>query len=172
MKRNILIAITLLMAFSAALAAEVGAPPTPLGWPFAAVAKDMKLHNATSINGKTIGTVPTDTELSFRESEIYEHWIYIDDNEQNVHGWCLDYGGYYGDKSNRDPDESAYQDALDYAYITLGHNPEAFKRESSEDLICDNEETADEAAVQTVDGDYDKALDKAVNNKKAKHYSS
>lgn len=161
MKKVILCAVTLIVSLMTIQAVETGCPPTPLGWPFTAVVKDLKLHEAASIDGKVIGTVPTDVELSFRESEEAEHWIYIDDNDRRIHGWCLDWGGYYGDKSNRDPDESNYKSALDYAYTTLRHNPKAYQRE--DDAVCDYDEAAD--AGSSVDASYDDALDKAAASK-------
>lgn len=141
MIRYYLCTILLSMAFATTFAIEKGVPQTPLSRPFTAVAKNMSIYKSTSIEGKVIGTIPTEVELSFRESNEYEHWIYIDDTKHNVHGWVLDYGGYYGDKTNRDPDNSAYQNALDYACTTLGYNPEAFKRQGYASTTCDNGET-------------------------------
>lgn len=156
-------AVSLMVAF----AVEKGRPVTPLEHPFTAVVKNLKLYDSASINGKVIGTVPAEVELSFRESDESEHWIYIDDADHSIHGWCLDWGGFYGDKSNRDPDTSVYQDELDYAYTTLGYNPKAYQREGS--AICDYDEEADGA----VDAGYDNAIDKAVTSKKArKGYAS
>lgn len=76
----------LTLAFAATNSAETGVPPTPLANPFTAVAKDMHLYNTTSIDSKVIGTVPTEIGLSFRESDKYEHWIYLDDSQHNIHG--------------------------------------------------------------------------------------
>lgn len=174
MKRVILSVLALAASLIAAFAVETGCPATPLGWPFTAVVKDLKLYDSASIDGKTIGTVPPEVELAFRESEESEHWIYIDDGDRGVHGWCLDWGGFYGDNSNRDPDVSAYQNALDYAYVTLGHNPKAYQRDDSS--VCDYDEEADEAAADagsSVDAGYDDALDKAVASKASgRKYSS
>lgn len=174
MKRVILSVLALAASLIAAFAVETGCPATPLGWPFTAVVKDLKLYDSASIDGKTIGTVPPEVELAFRESEESEHWIYIDDGDRGVHGWCLDWGGFYGDDSNRDPDVSAYQNALDYAYVTLGHNPKAYQRDDS--AVCDYDEEADEAAADagsSVDAGYDDALDKAVASKASgRKYSS
>lgn len=166
MKRVILSVLALAASLIAAFAVETGCPATPLGWPFTAVVKDLKLYDSASIDGKTIGTVPPEVELAFRESEESEHWIYIDDGDRGVHGWCLDWGGFYGDDSNRDPDVSAYQNALDYAYVTLGHNPKAYQRDDSS--VCDYDEEADETAAEPgspVDAGYDDALDNAVASK-------
>lgn len=166
--------LALAASLIAAFAVETGCPATPLGWPFTAVVKDLKLYDSASIDGKTIGTVPSEVELAFRESEESEHWIYIDDGDRGVHGWCLDWGGFYGDDSNRDPDVSAYQNALDYAYVTLGHNPKAYQRDDS--AVCDYDEEADETAAEpgsSVDAGYDDALDKAVASKASgRKYSS
>ncbi len=174
MKRVILSVLALAASLIAAFAVETGCPATPLGWPFTAVVKDLKLYDSASIDGKTIGTVPPEVELAFRESEESEHWIYIDDGDRGVHGWCLDWGGFYGDDSNRDPDVSAYQNALDYAYVTLGHNPKAYQRDDS--AVCDYDGEADEAAADagsSVDAGYDDALDKAVASKASvRKYSS
>ncbi len=166
MKRVILSVLALTVSVVAALAVETGCPSTPLGWPFTAVVKDLKLYDSASIEGKVIGTVPPEVELAFRESEESEHWIYIDDGDRGVHGWCLDWGGFYGDSSNRDPDVSAYQNTLDYAYVTLGHNPKAYQRDDS--AVCDYDEEADETAAEPgspVDAGYDDALDNAVASK-------
>lgn len=166
MKRVILSVLALVASLIAAFAVETGCPSTPLGWPFTAVVKDLKLYDSASIEGKVIGTVPPEVELAFRESEESEHWIYIDDGDRGVHGWCLDWGGFYGDDSNRDPDVSAYQNTLDYAYVTLGHNPKAYQRDDS--AVCDYDEEADETAAEPgspVDAGYDDALDKAVASK-------
>ena len=166
MKRVILSVLALTVSVVAALAVETGCPSTPLGWPFTAVVKDLKLYDSASIEGKVIGTVPPEVELAFRESDESLHWIYIDDADHRVHGWCLDWGGFYGDSSNRDPDVSAYQNSLDYAYVTLGHNPKAYQRDDS--AVCDYDEEADEAAAEAespVDAGYDDALDNAVASK-------
>ena len=174
MKRVILSVLALTVSVVAALAVETGCPSTPLGWPFTAVVKDLKLYDSASIEGKVIGTVPPEVELAFRESDESLHWIYIDDADHRVHGWCLDWGGFYGDSSNRDPDVSAYQNTLDYAYVTLGHNPKAYQRDDSS--VCDYDEEADEAAAEAgsaADADYDDALDKAVASKASgRKYSS
>lgn len=166
MKRVILSVLALAASLIAAFAVETGCPATPLGWPFTAVVKDLKLYDSASIEGKVIGTVPPEVELAFRESDESLHWIYIDDADHRVHGWCLDWGGFYGDDSNRDPDVSAYQNALDYAYVTLGHNPKAYQRDDS--AVCDYDEEADETAAEPgspVDAGYDDALDNAVASK-------
>lgn len=166
MKRVILSVLVLAVSVVAALAVETGCPPTPLGWPFTAVVKDLKLYDSASIDGKVIGTVPPDVELAFRESEESLHWIYIDDMDRRVHGWCLDWGGFYGDSSNRDPDVSTYQAPLDYAYVTLGYNPKAYQRDDS--AVCDYDEEADDAAAEagsSVDAGYDDALGNAVASK-------
>lgn len=166
--------LALAASLIAAFAVETGCPATPLGWPFTAVVKDLKLYDSASIGGKAVGTVPPEVELAFRESEESEHWIYIDDGDRGVHGWCLDWGGFYGDNSNRDPDVSAYQNALDYAYVTLGHNPKAYQREDG--AVCDYDGEADEAVAEAgsaADADYDDALDKAVASKASgRKYSS
>lgn len=166
MKRVILSVLALAASLIAAFAVETGCPATPLGWPFTAVVKDLKLYDSASIEGKVIGTVPPEVELAFRESDESLHWIYIDDADHRVHGWCLDWGGFYGDSSNRDPDVSAYQNTLDYAYVTLGHNPKAYQRDDS--AVCDYDEEADETAAEPgspVDAGYDDALDNAVASK-------
>lgn len=130
MNKIIVLIIAILAGAMVALALETGRPATPLSRPFTAVVKDLNLYGSTSVDDKPIGTVPAKVQLSYRKSEECEHWIYIDDPAHDASGWCLDWGGYYGEKANRDPDITKYQNELDYAITTLGYNPDAYKIES------------------------------------------